>query len=285
MRALIAGSGDLPAAIAEAAEKRPLVAALDGYWPNGLAPDLTFRIETLGTLIQDLRSHGVMELCLCGAIARPAVDLAAIDPATRPLIPRLAAALELGDDGALRAVIALLEEAGFTVRAAQEIAPALLPGAGILSAMEPYADADRDAQVGDLVSLQQGANDLGQACVIRHGQVLAREDDRGTDVMLAGLTDADPGTQDLYDHVGDLLNAAAEWLSNGPRHGLLYKAPKPGQDRRADLPVVGPDTVDAVRNAGLAGIVVEAGGVLVLHQERVRQACDAAGLFFWVRSR
>jgi DUF1009 family protein len=283
MQALIAGAGDLPAAIAAAAETPPLVAALEGFTPNGLAPDLTFRIETLGTLIADLQLRGVRELCLCGHISRPLVDLRAVDAATAPLLPALAGALQQGDDGALRAVIALFEEAGFTIRAAQEIAPALLPPAGVLTETQPYAGAEADAQAGDLVSLRQGAEDLGQACVVRGGRVIAREDARGTDVMLAGLTE--PGADDLFDQIGDMLGGVADWLSNAPPDGLLYKAPKPGQDRRADLPVIGPDTVRAVAQAGLAGLVVDAGGVMVLHRERVRAACDAAGLFLWVRPR
>lgn len=283
MRALIAGAGDLPAAIAEAAEAPPVVAALDGFLPNGLAPDLVFRLETLGTLIADLHERGVTELCLCGSIRRPMVDLGAVDAATMPLLPTLGAALRQGDDGALRAVIGLFEEAGFAVRAAHEIAPALLPPPGLLSATEPYEGAARDAQAGDLVSLAQGAEDLGQACVVRDGQVIAREDERGTDVMLAGL--GSPASDDLFDQLGDLLGSAADWLSNPPRRGLLYKASKPGQDRRADLPVIGPDTVRAVAEAGLAGLVVEAGGVMVLHRGQVRRACDAAGLFLWVRAR
>jgi len=283
MRALIAGAGDLPAAIADAAETRPLVAAMEGFAPNDLRVDMTFRIETLGTLITRLRERGVGEICFCGAIERPLVDLAEVDAETVPLLPALSRALRQGDDGALRVVLSLFEEAGFAVRAAHDIAPALLPPAGVLTQTPPYPAAETDARQGDLVSLQQGRDDLGQACVVRGGAIIAREDDRGTDVMLAGLDETAEG--DFFDQMGDLIGDVADWLSNPPRDGLLYKAPKPGQDRRADLPVVGPDTVAAVARAGLAGIVVAAGGVMVLHRDRVRRACDAQGLFFWVRER
>ena len=66
---------------------------------------------------------------------------------------------------------------------------------------------------------------------------------------------------------------------------MFFKAPKPTQDRRADLPIIGPDTVDAVAAAGLTGIILEAGGVMVLHLDRVVAACEARGLFLWVRER
>ncbi|MCV6595717.1 MAG: UDP-2,3-diacylglucosamine diphosphatase LpxI, partial [Mangrovicoccus sp.] len=41
--------------------------------------------------------------------------------------------------------------------------------------------------------------------------------------------------------------------------------------------------VQAVAEAGLAGLVIEAGGVIILDREAVIAACDAAGLFLWAR--
>jgi len=67
------------------------------------------------------------------------------------------------------------------------------------------------------------------------------------------------------------------------RGGILFKAPKPGQDRRADLPVIGPDTARNVVAAKLSGIVIEDGGVMVLDLPQVRRILDAAGAFLWVR--
>ena len=67
--------------------------------------------------------------------------------------------------------------------------------------------------------------------------------------------------------------------------GVLFKGPKSGQDRRIDLPAIGPTTVAAAAEAGLAGIAVEAGGVMVLDRAKVVADADAAGLFVWVRPR
>ena len=66
--------------------------------------------------------------------------------------------------------------------------------------------------------------------------------------------------------------------------GLLYKAPKPEQDRRIDLPTIGPATVWNAKAAGLSGIVIEAGGVLVLDRSDVIKAADEAGLFVMVHA-
>ena len=69
-----------------------------------------------------------------------------------------------------------------------------------------------------------------------------------------------------------------------PPRGLLFKAPKPGQDRRIDLPAIGPATVDAAARAGLAGIAFEAGGTLLLTPESTAAAAREAGLFLWSRA-
>ena len=63
---------------------------------------------------------------------------------------------------------------------------------------------------------------------------------------------------------------------------VFCKAPKVGQDRRADLPVIGPETVKGANDAGIAGIWIEAGGVMVLDADRVREAAERLGVTVWV---
>ena len=57
------------------------------------------------------------------------------------------------------------------------------------------------------------------------------------------------------------------------------KAAKPGQDYRADLPVIGPRTVRLAAAAGLSGIAVEAGAVLIVDRQATSAAAEKAGLF------
>ena len=105
------------------------------------------------------------------------------------------------------------------------------------------------------------AADIGQCCAIRARQAIAVENTFGTNWMLQSLRQRPDG-----------------------QGGILFKAPKPGQDRRADLPAVGPPTVELAAQAGLSGIVLEAGSVIVLEQEEVVAACDRLGLFLWLRA-
>ena len=61
--------------------------------------------------------------------------------------------------------------------------------------------------------------------------------------------------------------------------GVLVKTPKRGQDRRFDLPSIGPQTVARAADAGLAGIAVAQGATVIAEPDRVAMAADRAGLF------
>ena len=260
MLALIVGRGALPDAVAAAADQEHVVCAMQGQLPDTLAFDLVFRLETLGSLIADLKARGVTQACFCGSISRPAVDPSAIDAATMPLVPVLQRALQPGDDGALRALMGVFESQGIVMRGAHEIAPSLLPQPGILTAAQPDADAQADIDAAKAVLEEMARIDEGQACVLRGGCVVAQEDPGGTDAMLDQLARAQAGAG-----------------------GLLVKAPKPGQDLRADLPTIGPDTARIAARAGLRGMCVQAGGVILLDVTETLRICDQAGLFLWVR--
>ncbi len=293
MLALIAGMGDLPPALMARLPERPLVCALHGFAP-AIPAKIRFRLEHLGTFLQTLKAAGVTRICMAGAVRRPEIDPAAIDAATAPLVPRLTAALAQGDDGALRVLITLMEEQGFTVVAAHEIAPDLLPEPSVLTKNAPRDVHHADAQAGEACVAAMGAADVGQACLIRGGRVIATEGPDGTDAMLDAYGKAsDQQGGDLLDAVSDAAVAAFDGLTDwlvGEAHGqghiggtILFKAPKPDQDRRADLPVIGPGTAERAIAAGLAGIVIEAGGVMVLDAPRVTQILNDHGAFLWVR--
>ena len=259
--ALVCGTGDLPARIASVQEEKPFICVLDGFEPTGLQADLTFRLETLGSLLIRLGHEGVTQVCFCGAIERPQIDPTAIDADTRPLLPIIAEALTSGDDGALRAVIGLFEQTGFQILGAHELAPELVVAPGVLSEAWPDAQMRADAKLGASILNALSLFDVSQACIIGGGQLLGVETIAGTDALISGLPDVKQRAQ-----------------------GVLVKGPKIGQDNRVDMPTVGPETVRQVKNAGLRGIVVDAGDVIILDQEKTVELANEAGLVFWSRS-
>jgi DUF1009 family protein len=311
MIALIAGQGVLPPAIAAALKAQGTAwraLALEGFAPEGLADVQTFAIENLGRVIADLRAEGVTQVCFAGRIARPPVDATRIDAATMPLVPRMMQALQAGDDAALRTVLAFFEEAGIAPVAAHAIAPDLLPDCGIL--VGRITDQDRaDVIRARAVHTAMSAADVGQGLVVARGQVLAVEALPGTDWMLETLalpqaSAASPVTpaprKDPHDPFEWAFGGVADWLGGQgapkpapsapargapfprPAGGVFFKAPKPGQDRRIDLPVIGPHTFDLVADAGLNAVVIEAGGVMMLEAPLCLQRAAARGVALWV---
>lgn len=256
--ALIAGRGDLPALVAAACDTPPVVCGYEGTPLTDLQADVIFRLETLGSLLLDLGTRGVTQVCFAGGLDRPALDPSKLDAETAPLVPMFMQALQKGDDGALRVVIELFEKTGFQVVGAHEIAPDLLVQGGVYGTEWPDAEMRKDASVAAAHILALSDQDIGQACVVRDSSVIAMEDARGTDAMLAGLSKTDGG--------------------------ILFKGPKDGQSRQIDLPTVGPDTLEAVARAGLRGVVVDAGDVIVLQPERCRALANHLKLVFWART-
>ena len=108
-----------------------------------------------------------------------------------------------------------------------------------------------------------GALDIGQAAVICNQLVLAVEAVEGTDSMLARCSDIP------LDLRGDPTR----------RRGVLVKIPKPGQERRVDLPTIGIETLERASAIGLAGIAVAAGGALVLDQDQLVAFADQHEMF------
>ncbi len=271
--AIIAGRGALPRLLAEdcARRGRPYrVVMLEGValdWAAG-HPVLPAAFEKPGRLFADLRAAGCGEVAFAGGMARPGLNPLRFDLTMLRLAPKVLAGLRGGDDQALRILAGIFEGEGLRVVAAQAILSDLLATEGIATRAQPLpadrADADRAAAI--VAAL--GAADVGQGAVVAQGLCLGLETIQGTDAML-----------DFVARTG----AAFRPDPQGGR-GVLYKAPKQGQDWRMDLPAIGPDTLRAAAAAGLAGVVVQAGGVLVLGRAETLAAADAAGLFLWGRA-
>jgi UDP-2,3-diacylglucosamine hydrolase len=259
--ALIAGRGGLPRELAAVLPAPPLVCAPAGTTPDGLAVDVVFHLERLAPFLRELARRGITRVALAGAVDRPQLDPALCDPETASLMPALLGAMAGGDDATLRALIALLESFDLTVLGLADLAPGLLVGPGPLTRPPTAAEA-ADAERGAQVLAALGAADVGQACVVAARLVLGVEALYGTDALLADV--------------------AARRASRQPqRGGVLVKRMKPGQDPRADLPAIGPQTVVGAVAAGLTGICLQAGRVVILDRPATLAVARSSGLSLW----
>ncbi len=260
---ILAGGGTLPgrvAAAAEAAGRAVFLVGLEGFAePAVLAPfrHSFVRLGAAGRILALLREHGCRDIVLVGPVKRPSILDLRPDGEGARILARIGRAAFAGDDGLLAAVVRVLAEEGFSVVGAHEILTEAVGPRGVLGREAPDAAALADISRGVAVVRALGAADVGQASVVQQGIVLAVEAIEGTDAMLT--------------RAGGLARAGAG--------GVLVKLVKPGQDRRADLPTIGPRTVAAAAAAGLTGIAYEAGGTILTDRAGLVQAADDAGLF------
>jgi UDP-2,3-diacylglucosamine hydrolase len=260
---ILAGGGRLPgqvAAAAHAAGRPVFLIGLEGFAdPAVLAPwpHQVVRMLAVGQILAALRAHGCKDLVLIGPVRRPSLLDLRPDAEGARMLARIGRAAFAGDDGLLAAVVKIFGEEGFRVLGAHEILSEALGPAGLLSQIAPDAVAMGDIGRGITVVRALGTVDVGQACVVQQGVVLAVEAAEGTDAMLS--------------RCGELARPG--------RGGVLVKLVKPGQDRRADLPTIGPETVRAAAAAGLRGVAFEAGGTILADREAAIAAADSAGLF------
>lgn len=261
---IFAGEGILPRMLANTcrAEGRPFCfIAIEGQTP----PTLVERDEhfwtqygAVGSTLDALRTRGVEVLTMAGRVKRPTMSSLKPDAKGARLMARLGMSLLAGDDKLLRTITQFLEEEGFRVIGADALlADALMPP-GVLGNIAPTDDDLRDIQLGIEEARALGARDEGQAVIVQAGRVLGYEDSVGTDALIT--------------------RCAA--LTNG-QGGVLVKVMKPGQERRADLPAMGKETVENMRKAGFAGIAMEAGHSLLLGRHEAVTEANEAGLFIY----
>lgn len=271
MIAVVVGGGLLPLDVVRALKARgeePLLVMVEGEAePNAefdACPQLNLKLENVGSLLGLLRAKGVGRLVLAGSISRrPRLSRMKWTPGLLRLVPAALSALGAGgDDALLRAVIGHVERIGIRVIGAHEIVPDLLATAGSMTKAKPDRTAMRDIRAGAAAARALGQLDIGQAAVAIGGRVVTLEDVAGTQALLRRMPDLRRN--------GRLAGRAG---------GVLVKLAKPGQELRADLPTIGPDTITDAHAAGLCGIALDAGRAFILDCARTIETADRLGLF------
>ena len=264
---LIAGGGQLPDYVRSAALEKDalgLVIALDPFVPELKFPDAKrLSLGQFGKMVRSLKKAKCTHVCFAGIVKRP--DFARLKPDLKAVrhLPATIRAAGQGDDALIRHVLGLFEQEGFHIISPQEVCADLMLSEGVMGAV-PLKDEHRDdALQACKIAAAIGALDVGQAAVVAGGVTLAVEAQEGTDAMLVRL-----------------LNLPRELRGTAEaRKGVIAKLIKPNQDIRVDLPTLGPATVKLASEAGLAGIVAEAGGAFVIEREETIRLADEAGLF------
>lgn len=267
--AIVCGGGSLPLTVAQAVERsgrRVVLFPIRGWADPAMVGHYRHHwmfLATLGRFRRLARREGCRDVVLIGSALRPSIRELRLDWLTLCKLPAIVRMFKGGDDRLLSGAAKTVESLGFHLVGAHELAPEILVGEGPLGAMKPSARDERDIACGFELIGAMAPFDVGQAVVIADNRVLAVEAAEGTDRMLDNL----------------IALRADGRLRIPEKTGVLIKAPKSMQDRRFDLPSLGPQTIEKAAQAKLAGIAVAAGETVIAEPARVAEAADREGLF------
>ena len=260
---IIAGAGALPHCLIEACERMHrdfYVLGLKGQanpkeYDKAL-PMSWIRLGAVGKGFRIFKKNKVEEVVFIRGEKRPSFVGLWPDFKAFKLISQLGVKA-LGDDGLLKVIVKAVESDGMKVVGIDDILPHLLAKKGVYTRRVPTPLDSTDIRRGVEVARLLGKADVRQSVIVQQGLVLAVEGIEGTD---------------------NLIRRSADLKRKGGG-GVLVKMCKPQQDRRVDLPTIGPKTVQSVKNAGFAGIAIQSGGVLISQAEQTIKLANQLGLF------
>ncbi len=259
--ALVAGALDLPFFTRDALRRAGwdvFVVGLKNFYDPKLKPDMVVRLGGGGRAVREFRRRGINKLTFVGALGH--VNLSDIRPDLWSIFALISIMKhQRGYDSMAVALNKVLEKRGLSVVAAQDLAPELaFETPGVKTKARPTTRDFRDIERAIEVSHTIGAADIG-ASVVVDKQVFAVEAAEGTAKMLERVV--------------------AMRKNYKKSSGVFAKMTKPGQDLRIDIPAIGVDTVNAVADAHLKGIVVNAKTCFVVDKENVIHQANRRGIF------
>lgn len=251
---IVAGNGTLPIEIARTLrgnDIRPFIVGIADEADDAIGAYDHRRLEwgRLGNLFRLLEGEGARRVIFAGGVhQRPTMRPDRLDLTTIKVLPTLLKLLLSGDDTILSGLIRMFEERGFELVGIADIAPDLLLSE---PAARPSPRVADQIELGTKIVRALGPFDVGQAVVVCGRRAVAVEGLEGTDGLL-----------ERVERMRDMGRLRDQ------REGVLVKVPKPQQDRRVDLPSIGPRTIINARAAGLTAIAGELGGLVILERDR-----------------
>lgn len=251
---ILAGEGDYPTLLSRAILNQQGVVVVAGLVGQARASDfeqtgVKFAPVYLGafkSVARFFHHHDTAHIYFAGGVRRKNAWMY-LRP-DRIGIALLKNALLSGDDSLLKKSAKVFSQLGVHVGDPAPFIQSLLAPRGLIAGPEPISDTILAMKIGWQHAKSLGAEDRGQGVVIHNNRLLSCEDRAGTDALIKRAL---PGS-------------------------VLVKVVKPGQDRRFDLPAIGPNTISQCRQSGVRAIGVEAGGVLLLHRHRIITECQTA---------
>ena len=259
---ILAGNGTMPKEVVEhckTTNREYFVVGLEPYVLLATineTPHALVKIGEIGKIYKHFEQNHVKEIVFAGGIRRPSLKELIPDWEGAKLMTKLAVK-KMSDDNIFRFLFEEIEMKGFHVVGAHEVMPQILFNEEHFGKKKPTKADLENIEYAIRVSKALGSLEVGQACVVQEGIILAVEAREGTDNMI------------------DRVSA----LTRKGRPPILVKLTKPGQDPRVDLPTIGPRTIEYMIKNGIKGLAVERGLTIFLEKERVLKMIEEANIF------
>ncbi|HEX9920878.1 MAG TPA: UDP-2,3-diacylglucosamine diphosphatase LpxI [Candidatus Methylomirabilis sp.] len=254
---LIAGEGRFPFLVAQAAREKGLRIVAAAIKEEA-SPELSQAVDCiywlhvgeLGKLIRSFQREGIRQAVMAGKIQKRHL-FSQIKPDLRATLLYLRLK-EKNDDAILKAICDELQSEGIELLECTSLISSLLAPQGVLTSRPPSEWERKDIEFGRRMARAIAGLDIGQTVVVKNCAVLAVEAIEGTNLA---------------------IRRGAEWGGEGV---VVVKVAKPQQDLRFDVPVVGPDTLEVMREVKASVLALEAGKVIIVDKEEMLKAAEEA---------
>ncbi|MGB1360726.1 MAG: LpxI family protein [Alphaproteobacteria bacterium] len=256
---ILAGDGNLPKILINKI-KNPFVVGISGFFneSNINCDYITTTLENFGVILKSFRDNGVEKVILAGGVGKLDINkFTPQDNETKELISILISKSG-GEDMILRTVIEFINSNGFKVIGVEDVIGEQSIPQGILTNKQPTDEELSDIEIGREELKQQSQADIGQAIAVSNGNVIASEDENGTDALI--------------NKVGGMSVVKS----------ILVKGKKENQTRLADLPVIGVSTIENLSKNNFSGIAIYGEGTIIIDKESVIEKANKADLFIVV---
>ena len=261
---LIAGQGRLPFLVADGAKRAGFMVVCVGLADN-VAPDLADHVDHFfygaiarpGGWMRKLRRFGVRETIMVGRVSKRQIytpwrivkylpDWRAI----RIWYGRLRG-MDKRNDTVLCAIAAELASGGIILEDSTMHCKEHMATEGVMTQCQPPASVWEDINFGWELVKQIGQMDIGQAIAVREREIIAVE--------------AIEGTARMIERAGSLCKKGG-WT--------LLKSAKPDQDMRFDVPCIGTDTIQSLKDNGAKCVVVQKQKTLIIDKPETLALAD-----------
>ena len=256
---LVAGSGRLSSEFVSCAKKRGKrvsVVALSPEIKDSLSREADSVVHIPPTqpnkIIRFFSDENVEEIGLVGKVEKSLLFQSLRFDLT--VLRFMKSAKNMADATIMDAVIEFVEENGMKVVPQTKYLDHLITPRGTITKKKLRQNQRKSSEYAFQIARSVAALDIGQTVVVHKGAVVAVEGVEGTN------------------------EAIRRGCALAGKGAVVCKVARPKQDMRYDIPTVGLETLQVMREGGASVLILEAGRTFLIDRERLTREADAIGV-------